>query len=117
MAQSLIQTDCNSIQFFALSPAEIGLLLELLDARVGEISLTHSPNMNAAAEDDKGTKRVLSVSRTTGADGLPGVIFKFAGEFQAAAALSAGEARTLRVRTRRAGCFNSPAHWRLTDAP
>lgn len=86
-----------SSQFFSLSPSEIGLLLELLDTRMAEISLTHSPNMNAANEDDKGTKRVLSVSRTTGADGLPGVIFKFAGEFQAAAALNAGEARTLRV--------------------
>lgn len=93
-------------QFFSLSPSEIGLLLELLDARMAEISLTHSPNMNAANEDDKGTKRVLSVSRTTGADGLPGVIFKFAGEFQAAAALNAGEARTLRVLQ----SIKSPAH-------
>lgn len=72
--------------------------MELLDARMNEISLTHSPNMNAASDDDKGAKRVLSVVRTTSsADGLPGVIFKFTGEFQAAAALNAGEARTLRV--------------------
>lgn len=64
---------------------------------MSDISLTHSPNMNAG-EDDK-TKRVLSVSRTSGADGLPAVVFKFAGEIQAAAALNAGEARTLKVRT------------------
>ncbi|KAF1330406.1 Whirly isoform 1, partial [Globisporangium splendens] len=80
--------------FFSLSPSEIGLLLELLDARTSEISLAHSPNMNAG-EDDK-TKRVLHISRTSGADGMPAVVFKFSGEIQAAAALNAGEARTLR---------------------
>jgi hypothetical protein len=80
--------------FFSLSPSEIGLLLELLDAKTAEISLAHSPNMNAG-EDDK-TKRVLHISRTSGVDGMPAVVFKFSGEIQAAAALNAGEARTLR---------------------
>lgn len=70
-------------------------MLELLDSRMSEISLAHSPNMNAG-DDDK-AKRVLNVARTSGADGLPAIVFKFSGEIQAAAALNSGEARALRV--------------------
>ncbi|TYZ67022.1 hypothetical protein PybrP1_011692 [[Pythium] brassicae (nom. inval.)] len=80
--------------FFSLSGSEVGLLLELLDARMSELSLTHSPNVNAGEEDK--AKRVLSIARTSGADGLPAIVFKFAGEFQAGAAINAGEARALR---------------------
>lgn len=102
---ALTPYECVSLsfsQFFSLSPSEIGLLLELLDARMSELSLTHSPNMNAG-DDDK-AKRVLSVVRSAGADGLPNVVFKFAGEIQAGAALNAGEARALRVRTMTLSC-------------
>jgi hypothetical protein len=84
------------LQFFSLSPSEVGLVLELLDARMPELSFTHSPNMNAA-EEDKNTKS-LHVSRAAGPDGNPVVLIKVNHEGESVASLNVGEARVFRVR-------------------
>lgn len=83
-------------QFFSLSPSEIGLVLELLDAKVSELSISHSANMNA--DDDQKKKKELHVSRVADQEGNPMVLLKVAGEAQAIASLNTGEARVLRVR-------------------
>jgi hypothetical protein len=86
---------CLSLQFFSLSPSEIGLVLELLDAKVSELSISHSTNMNA---NDDPKKKELHVSRVADQDGNPMVLLKVAGEAPAVASLNTGEARVFRVR-------------------
>ncbi|KAE9301861.1 hypothetical protein PR003_g22421 [Phytophthora rubi] len=56
-------------QFFSLGPTEVGLVLELLDSRIPELSFTHSPNMNAS-EEDKNSK-ALHITRPSGSHGKP----------------------------------------------
>lgn len=94
----LAAVDCTILtdvtQFFSLSPSEVGLMLELLDARVSELSLSHSANMNT--DDPK--KKVLQVTRAADPEGNPMVLLKVADDSQAVAALNTGEARVLRVR-------------------
>lgn len=84
------------LQFFSLSPSEVGLVLELLDSRIPELSLTHSPNMNAS-EEDKNTKS-LHITRASGSDGNPLVKIKVNHESESVATLNVGEARVFRVR-------------------
>uniref|UniRef100_A0AAV1VEL5 Uncharacterized protein n=1 Tax=Peronospora matthiolae TaxID=2874970 RepID=A0AAV1VEL5_9STRA len=80
--------------FFSLSPSEVGLVLELLDSRIPELSLTHSPNMNAP-EDEKNTKS-LHIARMTGSDGDSVIQIKVHHERESLATLNVGEARVFR---------------------
>ncbi|KAG7400611.1 hypothetical protein PHYBOEH_004878 [Phytophthora boehmeriae] len=80
--------------FFSLSPSEVGLVLELLDARIPELSLRHSPNMNSP-DEDKNTKS-LHISRALGADGNPVVMIKVTHEDESVATLNVGEARVFK---------------------
>ncbi|KAG1700870.1 hypothetical protein DVH05_011756 [Phytophthora capsici] len=80
--------------FFSLSPSEVGLVLELLDSRIPELSLSHSPNMNAS-EEDKNTKS-LQITRTTGSDGNPLILIKVNHEGESVATLNVGEARVFK---------------------
>ncbi|KAG3114429.1 hypothetical protein PI124_g6387 [Phytophthora idaei] len=80
--------------FFSLSPSEVGLVLELLDSRIPELSLTHSPNMNAS-EEDKNTKS-LHIARTSGSDGNPSILIKVNHEGESVATLNVGEARVFK---------------------
>ncbi|KUF66370.1 hypothetical protein AM587_10010618 [Phytophthora nicotianae] len=80
--------------FFSLSPSEVGLVLELLDSRIPELSLTHSPNMNAS-EGDKNTKS-LHISRSSGSDGNPLILIKVNHEGESVATLNVGEARVFK---------------------
>ncbi|DAZ95595.1 TPA: hypothetical protein N0F65_006081 [Lagenidium giganteum] len=84
--------DYSKKSFFALSPSEVGLTLEVLDSKLPEVTMTHSPNMNA---DDQ-TKKVLKIVNSQTSDGHPMLLFKYTGETQVAASLNAGEARALR---------------------
>ncbi|CAI5724216.1 unnamed protein product [Hyaloperonospora brassicae] len=77
--------------FFSLSPSEVGLVLELLDSRIPELSLTHSPNMNAP-EDEKKTKS-LHIARVAGVDGASVIQIKVEHETESLATLNVGEAR------------------------
>lgn len=83
------------LQFFSLSPTEVGLVLELLDSRIPELSFTHSPNMNAS-EEDKNSK-TLHITRASGSDGNPLVLIKVNHEGESVATLNVGEARVFRV--------------------
>ncbi|GMF44306.1 unnamed protein product [Phytophthora fragariaefolia] len=74
----------------------VGLVLELLDSRIPELSFTHSPNMNAS-EEDKNTKS-LHITRAAGSDGNPVVLIKVHHEGESVASLNVGEARVFRVR-------------------
>ncbi|KAF4325127.1 hypothetical protein BBO99_00000556 [Phytophthora kernoviae] len=80
--------------FFSLSPSEVGLVLEFLDARIPELSFRHSPNMNAP-DEDKNTKS-LYISRAPGADGNPVVMIKATHEDESVATLNVGEARVFK---------------------
>ncbi|KAG6579986.1 whirly isoform 1 [Phytophthora cinnamomi] len=80
--------------FFSLSPTEVGLVLELLDSRIPELSFTHSPNMNAS-EEDKNSKS-LHITRASGSDGNPLVLIKVNHEGESVATLNVGEARVFR---------------------
>ncbi|EEY60533.1 uncharacterized protein PITG_13252 [Phytophthora infestans T30-4] len=80
--------------FFSLSPSEVGLVLELLDSRIPELSLTHSPNMNAS-EEDKNTKS-LHITRASGSDGNPLILIKVNHESESVATLNIGEARVFK---------------------
>lgn len=91
---SSISADTHTHQFFSLSPSEVGLVLELLDAKVADLSLSHSANMNAS---DESNTKVLQVTRASDPDGNPLVLLKIAGDMQAVASLNAGEQRALRV--------------------
>ncbi|KUF83593.1 hypothetical protein AM587_10007204 [Phytophthora nicotianae] len=84
----------SAFQFFSLSPSEVGLVLELLDSRIPELSLTHSPNMNAS-EGDKNTKS-LHISRSSGSDGNPLILIKVNHEGESVATLNVGEARVFK---------------------
>ncbi|RLN88310.1 hypothetical protein BBJ28_00009451 [Nothophytophthora sp. Chile5] len=81
--------------FFSLSPSEVGLVLELLDSRIPELSFTHSPNMNASG-DDKNAKS-LFISRETGPEGNPMLLLKVSHESESVATLDVGETRVFRV--------------------
>jgi hypothetical protein len=70
------------------------LVLELLDGKFNEISIPHSPSMNAD-ENDPG-KKILDVIRTHGTNDHLLTIFKFTGGIQVAVSLNTGEARALR---------------------
>ncbi|OWZ00991.1 hypothetical protein PHMEG_00027706 [Phytophthora megakarya] len=80
--------------FFSLSPSEVGLVLELLDSRVPELSLTHSPNMNAS-EEDKNAKS-LHIARALGTDGNPLILIKVNHEGESVATLNVGETRVFK---------------------
>ncbi|CAI5747015.1 unnamed protein product [Peronospora destructor] len=80
--------------FFSLSPSEVGLVLELLESRIPELSFTHSPNINAP-EEDKNTKS-LQIARTTSSDGNPSILIKVTHGSESVATLNVGEARVLR---------------------
>ncbi|CAH0482014.1 unnamed protein product [Peronospora belbahrii] len=80
--------------FFSLSPSEVGLVLELLDSRIPELSLTHSPNMNAP-EEDKNTK-TLHIARTVGSDGNSLIMVKVNHDGESVSMLNVGETRVLR---------------------
>lgn len=83
------------VQFFSLSPSEIGLVLELLDSRMAKISFSHSANMNAG-DDAPSTTRTLHVARSESNEGEPNVVFSISGDFKASTALNIGEARVLK---------------------
>ncbi|KAI9912529.1 hypothetical protein PsorP6_005834 [Peronosclerospora sorghi] len=82
--------------YFSLSPSEVGLVLELLDMRIPELSLKHSPHINAS-EEEKNTKS-LHITRVVGSDGNPLVQIKVSYEEECVTTLSVGEARVFRVR-------------------
>ncbi|RLN94049.1 hypothetical protein BBJ28_00026831 [Nothophytophthora sp. Chile5] len=89
------------VGFFSLSPSEVGLVLELLDSRIPELSFTHSPNMNAAG-DDKNAKS-LFISRETGPEGNPMLLLRVSHESESVATLDVGETRVFRVSSVGAG--------------
>ena len=70
-------------------------MLELLDSRIPELSLTHSPNMSAPG-DEKKTKS-LHIARVAGVDNTSVIQMKVEHETESLATLNVGEARVFRV--------------------
>ncbi|GLE04926.1 hypothetical protein PINS_up013907 [Pythium insidiosum] len=67
----------NDKVFFSLSPTEVGLVLEVLDGKLGEVTINHSPNMNAkGASTDKSRRSYLDVKSVVGPDQHPKTEFK-----------------------------------------
>ncbi|TDH70472.1 hypothetical protein CCR75_000359 [Bremia lactucae] len=84
----------NCLQFFALNPSEVGYVLELLDSRIPELSLTHSPNMNSP-EEDKNVK-VLHMAHSSDSDGHPSFLIKIQHEGESVVTLNVGEVRVFK---------------------
>ncbi|CEG46779.1 whirly isoform 1 [Plasmopara halstedii] len=72
----------------------VGLVLEMLDSRIPELSFTHSPNMNSS-EENKNSKS-LYITRTSGPDGNPLILIKVKHESECVATLNVGEARVFK---------------------
>jgi hypothetical protein len=73
-------------------------VLEVLDGKLGEVTLTHAPNVNATDAAEKVRRSLLDVKRVTGADGHPLTEFNVSTSDDASerVSLNAGEARVLK---------------------
>ncbi|CCI44426.1 unnamed protein product [Albugo candida] len=81
--------------YFALTPSEIGLVLEVLDSKIGEITITHTPNRNDQTVQT--TERILRVfSPQSSNSSTSRTKFELAGDFDATTTLSTGETRVLK---------------------
>ncbi|TMW58608.1 hypothetical protein Poli38472_010167 [Pythium oligandrum] len=92
----------NDKVFFSLSPTEVGLVLEVLDAKLAEVTLTHSPNMNSKDAAEKARRSLLDIKRVTGPDGHPNTEINVVttnsshAEVEEKVSLNAGETRVLK---------------------
>ncbi|KAJ0408961.1 hypothetical protein P43SY_002840 [Pythium insidiosum] len=89
--------------FFSLSPTEVGLVLEVLDGKLGEVTINHSPNMNAKGPStEKSRRSYLDVKSVVGPDQHPKTEFKISTtnssdvNVEERVALNMGETRVLR---------------------
>ena len=71
-------------------------MLEVLDSKVGEINIKHTPNRNDPAV--QATERTLKVvSAFSSREQTSGTKFEVAGDFDVNTTLSTGETRVLKV--------------------